>query len=167
MTGMSVILRAFAGSKSKRFPSVFTLFMKMRPLFACLAGAWFVFGAGCASSLESRIRKSDAPYDSYPAEVRSLIERGDVAVGFTPEQVRLALDVPDRIITRKTEEKDSEVWIYRENGNRFGLGLGVGMGSSSLGAGVGVNTARREFFDERMRVVFSDGRVTAVERVFN
>jgi hypothetical protein len=163
---MIVILRAFAGGKSKRFrtPALFFEYMK-KSLMLCLAVAFLIAGAGCASSPQSRIKDKQAAFNSYPAEVRAAIERGQVAVGFTPDQVRLALDEPDRVLSRTTEGGYSEVWIYREKNARFGLGLGVGMSNNSMGGGVGVSTGGREFPDERMRVIFTAGRVSAIEQV--
>ncbi len=104
-------------------------------------------------------------FDSYPPEERAIIERGEVAIGFTRDQVRLALDIPDRVLTQTTEAGVAEIWIYREKNARFGLGLGVGMSGNSVGTGIGVSTGGREFPDERMRVVFRNGRVTAVEQI--
>lgn len=136
------------------------------PLLLCLALALAALGAGCrSSSPQSRIKKNAEAFNSYPAEVRTSIERGQIKVGFTPDQVRLALGAPDRVLTRTSETGSSEVWIYRENKPHLGLGLGFGFGGGSVGTGVGVSTAGREFPDERMRVVFTAGRVSGVEQV--
>ena len=133
------------------------------PLPVYLALALMTMSAGCASSPKSRISKNQDVYNSYPADVRSAIERGEVRVGFTAEQVKLALGAPDRVLTRKSDAGDSEVWVYRDKGPRFGVGLGVGMGGGGVGGGVGVNSSGRDP-DERMRVIFTAGRVTAVEQ---
>ena len=134
-------------------------------LVLCLALLLAIASAGCRSSPQSRIKKNPETFNSYPAEVRSKIERGEVATGFTPEQVRYALGAPDRVLTRTSAERSSEVWIYRENKSSLGLGLGLGFGSGSVGTGVGVSTGGREFPDERMRVIFTAGRVSAVEQI--
>ncbi|CAM2899433.1 hypothetical protein RAHE111665_06035 [Rariglobus hedericola] len=120
--------------------------------------------AGCSSSPQSRISKNQGAYDSYPAEVRTAISKGEVQVGFNPDQVKLALGAPDRVLTRKSSSGDSEVWVYRDKSPSFGLGLGVGLGGGPVGVGAGVNTSGREFPDEKMRVVFTAGRVTAIEQ---
>ena len=86
-------------------------------------------------------------------------------VGFTPDQVRLSQGSPDDVITRTSEEGVSEVWIYRDSSPRVGLGFGLGMGGGSVGTGVGVSTGGRRYPDERLRVVLTAGRVTAVEQV--
>lgn len=135
------------------------------PLPFCLALALVTMSAGCSSSPKSRISKNQEIYNSYPADVRSAIEKGEVRVGFTPDQVKLALGAPDRVLTRKSDTGDSEVWVYRDKSPTFGLGLGLGMGGGGggVGGGVGVSSSGRDP-DERLRVVFAAGRVTAVEQ---
>lgn len=138
--------------------------MKTLPLF-CFALVLVVLSAGCSSTPQSRIKKNQAAFNSYPTEVRTDIEHGQVRVGFTPEQARLALGAPDRVLTRTSDAGISEVWIYRENKPRLGLGLGFGFGGGSVGTGVGVSASEREFPDERLRVIFTAGRVSAVEQI--
>ncbi len=135
------------------------------PVWFCLALVLVTIAAGCSSTPKSRIKKDLAAFNTYPAEVQRAIEQGRVAVGFTPDQVRLALDAADRVFTRTSDAGNAEVWIYRESKPRLGLGLGLGFGGGSVGTGVGVSTSGREYPDERMRVVFVAGRVTAVEQV--
>ena len=120
--------------------------------------------SGCASS-SSRISKNQAAFDGYPSEVQGKIRAGEVAVGFTPEQVTMALGKPDRVVQRTTVAGASEVWVYLEGGSGlgFGLGLGVGGGGSGVGGGVGVGTGSVGE-NEKMRVTLTGGHVTAVEQ---
>ena len=134
------------------------------PLPLSLALFALVVSAGCASSPGSRIAKNRAEFDGYPADVKAAISEGEVRVGFSPDQVRMALGAPDRVMTRTSETEVQEVWIYREKKGRVGVGLGVGFGGGPVGAGVGVGSGGRGFDDERMRVVFTAGRVAAVEQ---
>jgi hypothetical protein len=134
------------------------------PLPFCLSLVLLTLSAGCASSPQSRISRNQSAYDGYPAEVRGAISKGEVQIGFTADQVKLSLGAPDRVLTRKSGTGDSEVWVYRDKSPRFGLGFGVGMGGGPVGVGAGVNTSGREFPDEKMRVVFTAGRVTAIEQ---
>ena len=89
-----------------------------------------------------------------------------VQTGTFPEQVKIALGAPDRVLTRTGTDGQSEIWVYRDANPRFGLGFGIGIcgGSSSVGGGVGVGTGGAEFADEHMRVIFTAGRVSAVEQ---
>lgn len=118
--------------------------------------------AGCAT-VDSRIRKHQAAFDSWPAQVQATIRAERVDLGFTPEQVRVALGDPDRVFMRKTKEGEAEVWAYYDRGPRFSLGLGVGSGGySSVGGGV-VYDRQYDRIDDAVRVVFEGGVVTAVE----
>ncbi|HEY0945456.1 MAG TPA: hypothetical protein VGD81_09310 [Opitutaceae bacterium] len=131
-------------------------------LWVLVIGALFL--TGCASSSpESRIKRDQAAFDSYPADVQQKIRAGQVAPGFTPAQVRLALGEPARVSTVTTDRGASEVWIYSKSKPRVGLGLGFGSygGSSAVGTGVSVGTGGGSA--EVQRVTFVGGRVTAIE----
>lgn len=142
----------------------------MNPSLGVLAGGLLLAAAGCASTTSARIQSARDVYDAYPMAVQEKIASGEVDVGFTAEQVRMALGTPDRVASRTTPDGTSEVWSYRDKGPRFtvglGLGLGGGEGSTRVGTGVGVSTGGRDFDNERTRVVFDQrGRVYAVETV--
>ena len=130
----------------------------MRAL-ACLA----VLLAAC-STPESRIRMHKAAYESWPPAVQEAVKAGRVDVGFTAEQVSVALGRPDRVYTRKTAAASEEVWAYGGGGSRTGVSFGFGSGSygSSYGLGVGVSGGD-DRYDDRVRVGFTDGRVSSVE----
>lgn len=97
-------------------------------------------------------------------EVREKVAAGQVDIGFTPDQVRMALGEPERIATRTTADGQSEAWIYRKPSPRIGIGFGIGSYSSNSAVGVGVSSGGWPLRpDESKRVVFDGGRVTAVE----
>lgn len=134
----------------------------LRPiLFSVLAAVLFT---GC-QSLDSRISKNQAQFDTWPAEVQQKIRAGRVDIGFTPEQVRVALGEPDRKYSRTTESGSSEVWAYFGGRSGFSLGLGVSNGyrGGAYGAGVGYDTTTYGADDERVRVIFEKGAVASVE----
>lgn len=120
--------------------------------------------AACASP-QSRIKKHQALFDAYPPEVQAKIKAGQAEIGFTPEQAQMALGAPAHVYTRKTTSGSQEVWGYgNAGGPRVGLGLGIfsgGMASYDVGVGVGTGS---DYPDDRVRVVFENGRVTSVER---
>lgn len=130
---------------------------------SALLAALALAAAGC-SSPASRIEDNQAAFDQYPPEVQRRIRAGDIGVGFYPDQVRMALGKPDRIYTRQTDTGSSEVWAYRDSTPALSLGLGgFGFGGNSgVGGGVGVGTGGTE--EEKVRVVFVEGRVVSVER---
>ena len=142
----------------------------MKPSLLVLAGALLLAAAGCASTPLSRIQSAREVYNSYPMEVQERIASGQVDVGFTTEQVRMALGKPDRVASRTTPDGTSEVWSYSDKGPRISVGLGLGVGggggSTRVGTGIGVSTGGRVLEKERTRVVFDQrGQVTAVEQV--
>lgn len=138
-------------------------------LAAALAAAAAI--AACASP-QSRIKRHQAAFDSYPPGVQEKIRAGQADVGFTREQVEMALGAPERTYTRKTAAAAQEVWSYGlgSRGPRFGFGLGMGSGRGRGGFGGGVGVATGFGAESRgadgasMRIVFQDGVVFSVEK---
>lgn len=120
--------------------------------------------AGC-STVDSRVASRPEVYAASPAEVQRKILAGEVDVGFTRDQVRLALGDPNGVARRLTENGEEEVWSYLRRGPRFGIGVGVGAGTghSSVGAGIGVGGGVADE-EPRLRVFFRGDVVTAVEK---
>jgi|UniRef100_UPI00404914AB hypothetical protein len=118
---------------------------------------------GCAS-VDSRINQNKAVFNEWSPEVQATIRAGRVDLGFTPKQVKVALGEPDRIFTRTTEEGTAEIWAYYDKKPKFSLGLGVSSGGYGSGVGGGVAYDRHdERFEDAVRVVLMQGKVTAVE----
>lgn len=136
-------------------------------LLLCSFAACALIGAGC-STVDSRIAKNREMFNTWPAAVQDKVVVGKIDIGFTADQVRVALGEPDRVFTRTTADGTSQVWSYRDRGPRFGFGVGVGMGSfggrGGTFGGVGVGTGGGYQDDEKMGVVFdATGRVSSVE----
>jgi hypothetical protein len=94
--------------------------------------------------------------------VQARIARGEVAIGFTPAQVRTAADEPDRVNQLETAEGIREIWTYTKRRPKLGLGFGVGGGSGGIGIGTGVNVGLNSFDAEtRLRVTFRHGSRSA------
>lgn len=130
-------------------------------VFVVVAG---LLAAGC-STVQSRISNNRAAFASWPPDIQQKVSAGDVDVGFTVDQVRVALGEPDAVFSRTTPQGHFEVWSYRDRGPRFAFGFGMGSfhGGSGYSTGVGVAGPARP--DEKMRVTFDPfGRVSAVER---
>ncbi len=128
--------------------------------------AAFIFAlAGCATTPAERISQNQSAFDAWPAEVQARIRAAQIAVGFTEEQVRVALGDPERVITRTAENGVSMVWAYRHHGSHFSFGFGMAGGSGHSGYGAGVAMTDRPYFSgDAMHVVFMDGRVVSIER---
>jgi ABC-type Fe3+-hydroxamate transport system substrate-binding protein len=121
--------------------------------------------AGCASTPQDRIGQNRAMFESFPADVQRKVSAGEVDVGFTEEMVVLALGKAGRKFTRADASGESQVWVYYKSQPRFGFGFGMSSGGyGGVSSGVAVSTAGNPD-DEFQRVVFQDGRVTAVEKI--
>lgn len=135
-----------------------------RCLFLFIAAVSLLL-AGC-STLENRIAAQQAQFDTWPAEVREKIRAGHIDVGFTPEQVRVALGEPTRKYQRTTADGSSEVWAY--DGGRVGVSIGVGVGAARGGGayagGVAYEPTSYGADDESVRIVFEDGKVASIEK---
>ena len=135
----------------------------MSRLLALVVLALALVAAGC-STPDSRIEKNSAAFASYPPTAQAKIRAGEVEIGFTGEMVTLALGKPDRVLRRQTAEGESAVWIYADKSPTFGFGVGIGGGGHHSGGGVAVGTSTGGDREDRLRVIFKAGKVTAVER---
>ncbi|MGC4074318.1 MAG: hypothetical protein QM760_17760 [Nibricoccus sp.] len=137
--------------------------MKSSRFFVLLPVLVLALQTGC-SSPDSRIKKNQATFNALPAETQAKIRAGKVEVGYTPAMVIMALGEPDRRYQRTSEKGQTEVWAYRDNKPAFSIGIGVGgsSGHSAMGGGVGVSTAG-DSNEDKMRVIFEGGKVTATE----
>src|SRR5438270_11416293 len=110
--------------------------------------------AGC-STVDSRIAHNRAAFNTWPPAVQDKVVAGQIDVGFTPDQVRVALGEPDRVWSRTTNDGTSEVWSYGDRGPRFGWGVGYGSYGRYNGYSLGVNSMGPSYYrGERTRVIF-------------
>jgi hypothetical protein len=150
----------FCVSHMRITSTVNTRFFAMQRFLALSALALVI--AGCASTPTERITKYQSTFDSWPAEVQAKVRAGQIAVGFTEQQVRVALGEPDRVFSRVTEKGPTTVWAYRHRGPRVSLGLGLAGGSGHTGYGGGVAMTDRGY-DDSLHAVFADGKVVSIE----
>jgi hypothetical protein len=125
-----------------------------------------LIAAGC-STVDSRVAKNRAAFDAWPPAVQQKVIHGQADIGFTREQVTVALGEPDRVFTRTTADGTTEVWSYRDHGPHVSFGIGVGSfgrhSATSVGVGVGTGGYQPE---EKLGVVFDrEGRVASIEQV--
>lgn len=116
------------------------------------------------SSTATRISDQQSTFDAYPTETQQKIRAGQVDVGFTQDQVRMAVGEPTRRYTQQTTVGESEVWAYSKSSPTFSFGLGAGSFGSGIGGGAGVGTSTGGNSDDTLRVTFVAGKVTVVER---
>lgn len=122
-----------------------------------------IFLAAC-STPASRIAKNESAFSEWPPAIQEKIRAGQIDLGFTPEQVRMALGGPEHTYTRTDNDGVHEVWTYPSKKPRvsFGIGMGTSRGNTGYGAGVNVGSGGRRD-DDSTRVIFQGGRVSAVE----
>ncbi|HMP89113.1 MAG TPA: hypothetical protein PJ991_02870 [Kiritimatiellia bacterium] len=140
---------------------------------SCRVGIWVLaltlVVSGCASP-DSRIKQNPELFGSFPLEAQELIRKGQIDIGFEPEMVTMALGSPNRVYTRQTKGGTIEVWSYtakttttdrqRVNANiRYRDNTGRYRTTSDW---VWVDVARDNEY-ERIRIEFSEGKVSAIE----
>lgn len=130
-------------------------------------GAGALFLAAC-STPDTRIRQNPALFAQLTPEQQETIRRGQVAIGFNAEMVRLALGEPDRYSIRTDADGTSEIWSYITYDMPDGLPLYRGwyhryyMWGDPLYPYYLNVPGRRE--RDHFRVVFRNGVVTTVEQ---
>jgi hypothetical protein len=126
--------------------------------------AALVLAAGCAGP-EARIRRNRAEFERLPAETQAVIREGRIALGFTPEMVRLAVGEPDQRWTRTDAQGRKEIWSYTRFETLAGLPLYRGAYHLAAGGyacyddGLRGTARAKEYF----KVTFAEGRVSIVE----
>lgn len=121
--------------------------------------------AGC-SSPQSRIEDNQEAFSKLPPEQQELIKQGKVGIGFDETAVKLALGKPNRISERIDAGGKSVVWRYVEYETDSGTVLYTGFYHYSYAPFYYPfytdYSARHE--RDTIRVVFKDGKVTAIEQ---
>lgn len=122
----------------------------------------FLLLAAC-STPGSRADRYREQFDSWPPEVQDNVMAGRIDIGYTTEQVWVAIGEPDRVSTRTDPDGTSETWHYRSKEPRFSWGIGVGTGGRNSSVGVGVGTGREREVDYAVEVTFDRGQVSSIE----
>ncbi|MEI6165584.1 MAG: hypothetical protein WCS52_00165 [bacterium] len=68
--------------------------------------------AGCVSTPDSRIKKDPRLFATLAPEVQAKVKKGEVAIGFSRDMVRLALGLPRQVNVRTSEVGETEIWTY-------------------------------------------------------
>jgi len=131
---------------------------------AALAAAVALWG--CATPA-ARIRANQAAFSQLSEEQQALIRKGQIALGFDKEMVKLALGEPDRIRTRTEPQGVTEIWRYTVVDMPDGTPLYGGWPHRPRGWEDPLYPCyyawpqRREH--DHIRVTFRAGRVVAIE----
>lgn len=139
----------------------------MRKLALFFAVICLLFAAGC-STPAARIERHPEVFNQLAPGDQQLIREGKVAIGFTPEMVKLALGDPDRKFLRTDANGTSESWSYTTWEGPDGALLYRGYYHRYYGWGDPLfpyylsypSRREREYF----KVVFTGGRVSSIEQ---
>lgn len=122
--------------------------------------------AACATP-QARIERNLEYFNTLGSTEQALIKEGKVAVGFTPEMVKLAVGDPDQRWARTDAAGRSEIWSYTTYDGNDGTPLFGGYYHRYAGGypayydGIVITGARaREYF----KVTFTAGKVSAIEQ---
>jgi hypothetical protein len=147
--------------------------MKTRFLTLALAAAALAF-AGC-QSVDSRIKEKPDVFAKLDPETQAKIKQGIIDLGFTEDMVYLALGAPDQKREGVSAAGRTITWIYSTYYDRYEDGRFMGhyyrdiyydpyLRSYRLyyhHAFPGVIVSEKE---ERIRVVFKDGKAAVIEQ---
>lgn len=146
--------------------------MKSR-LFSLFTLAALLFAAGC-QTVDDRIKEKPDVYAKLDSATQDKIKQGIIDLGFTPDMVYLALGKPDEQRETISAEGRSEVWVYntyysRYDGTQFtGYYRRVYYDPAIRGYRVFYSPAYVETYrpekEERIRVVFKDGKTSTIEQ---
>lgn len=139
--------------------------MRRQPVFRWLAAAAVLALAACATP-QSRIDQDPAGFARLPPEQQELIKQGKVGIGFDETAVKLALGEPARVTERTDAHGKSTIWRYVQYVDDAGATLYTGFYHAYYAPMyplfIDASTTRHE--RDRLRVVFTDGKVSAIEQ---
>jgi len=127
--------------------------------------------AGCANP-EARIKNNPESYAQLTPEQQAMVKKGEIGLGMPEAGVQLALGKPDRVTEHTDASGTQKIWHYTDVDTYGAVGVGYPWYPYAY--------RRHYFYDpffypgyyaypvqaetDRVRVVFKDGKVTAIER---
>lgn len=147
--------------------------MKTRLFTSLLALGTLLFVTGC-QTVDDRIKEKPDVFAKLDAATQDKIKQGIIDLGFTPDMVYLALGKPDETRETISAEGRSLIWIYntyyeRYDGTHFaGYYRRVYYDPAIRSYRVFYNPVYAEAYrpekEERIRVVFKDGKTSVIEQ---
>ena len=131
--------------------------------------------AGCANP-EARIKNNPDGFNKLPPDQQALVKKGEIGLGMSEAAVQLAMGKPDRVSEHTDASGTQKIWHYTDVESYDAYGA-YGVGDPWYPYGF-----RRRFYSpffypagaypvyplqtetDRIRVVFKDGKVSAIER---
>ena len=146
--------------------------MKARLLFSVPLLA-LALATGC-QTVDSRIKEKPEAFASVDKATQDKIKQGIIELGFTPDLVYLALGKPDQKRELVTTAGHNETWIYNTYYSRYDGTAMVGyyrqvyydpyLRSYRLYYRPAFADTYSDATEERIRVVFTGGKVTSIEQ---
>jgi hypothetical protein len=146
--------------------------MKHRFIFSLLVGA-FVFLAGC-ETVNDRIKEKPEAFNSVDQATQDKIKQGIIDIGYTEDLVYLALGKPDQKRESANASGRTVTWIYntyyqRPEGTQFvGYNRHVYYDPYLRSYRVYYRPVYDEVYseekEERIRIVFKDGKASVIEQ---
>jgi hypothetical protein len=125
------------------------------------------FFSGCATPA-ARIERNPEVFAKLSPTEQQTIREGKVAIGFTPEMVKLALGEPDRVFTRTDAQGSTESWSYTTYESDAGVMLYRGFYHRYYGWGDPFFPYYMDYPSRRdreyLKVVFAGGKVSSIEQ---
>ncbi|MFA5262578.1 MAG: hypothetical protein WC378_02050 [Opitutaceae bacterium] len=129
--------------------------------------------AGC-STIENRIRDNAAEFASLDQRTQERIKSGVLEVGYTERMAFMVLGAPDEKTEKRTAKGIETTWIYLRVRDQY-AGSAIGhyrrVHVRDPKSGEIITFLRPEYVDvyqrvedERLRVIFQDGKVSAFEQ---
>ncbi|PTY08637.1 hypothetical protein DB347_03410 [Opitutaceae bacterium EW11] len=131
---------------------------------------------GC-STVHSRIEEKAAVFNSLDPQTQARIRQGLVDIGYTEDMVYIAMGRPDETKEHMTAKGRETTWIYNsywqeyEGSRLVGFHRVIYFDKVARAYRVFYEPVRAEMYsdrvEERTRVMFKDGKVTAIEQAKN
>lgn len=150
--------------------------MNTRILLALVATTGALFALGC-QNVDSRIKQKPEVFANLDAATQEKIRQGTIDIGYTEDMVYLALGAPDSKRDVRSASGLSTAWVYntyfeRYDGTRFmGYQRRVIFDPATNNYRVTFlpvyADAYRPEVEERIRVLFANGKVSVIEQAKN
>ncbi|MBL6749174.1 MAG: hypothetical protein ISP90_01565 [Nevskia sp.] len=142
--------------------------MNFRSSAGNACGVLLALLAGCVTP-ESRVKDNPASFAGLPPAQQELVRKGQIALGMPEVAVKIALGEPDRITEHTDAQGVQHVWHYTESvATAPAITYPYVYGPWGFGSwGPMFDTYPSYVERDRMRVIFVDGRVSAIEREMN
>ena len=147
--------------------------MNRRLLTTFFLAASLGFVAGC-QSIDDRIKQKPEVFASVDKATQDKIKQGIIDIGYTEDMVYLALGVPDQKRESLTSAGRSVVWVYNTYYQRYDGFTFVGyerrvyydplLKSYRLYYHPAYADTYHDEKEERIRIVFKDGKAAVIEQ---